>query len=179
MNAPARPAWFFDRARFGGVLCDLATHQTDDFLAFTGGTRAEVVAAQADNLRHPQYPAFEDFGDAMVRSNGGTGYFRVDWFSPEGLPVFGDSRLTVIGSAGYLELRKTIDIAGRPKGNHLLLVDDTGTRYIESDTTPLSFGPNLIADIRHRTETAMTQAHCFLAMQLALEAQAQARPARI
>jgi predicted dehydrogenase len=179
LNAPSRPDWFWDRQRFGGVLCDLATHQTDDFLTFTNATRAEVVASQADNLRHPQHPAFEDFGDAMVRSNGGTGYFRVDWFSPDGLPVFGDSRLTVIGSSGYLELRKTIDIGGRPKGNHLLLVDGTGTRYIDSAHTPLPFGPRLLADVRNRTETAMTQAHCFLAMELALQAQAQARPARI
>jgi predicted dehydrogenase len=179
LNAPSRPDWFWDRQRFGGVLCDLATHQTDDFLTFTNGTRAEVVASQADNLRHPAHPRFEDFGDAMVRSNGGTGYFRVDWFSPDGLPVFGDSRLTVIGSAGYLELRKTIDIGGRPKGNHLLLVDGTGTRYIDSANTPLPFGPSLLDDVRHRTETAMTQAHCFLAMELALQAQAQARPARI
>lgn len=179
LNAPSRPDWFWDRRRFGGVLCDLATHQTDDFLAFTNGTRAEVVSAQADNLRHPEHPAFEDFGDAMVRSNGGTGYFRVDWFSPDGLPVFGDSRLTVIGSAGYLELRKTIDIGGRPKGNHLLLVDSAGTRYIDSADTALPFGPNLLADVRNRTETAMTQAHCFLATELALQAQAQARPARM
>lgn len=179
LNAPSRPAWFWDRTRFGGVLCDLATHQTDDFLAFTNGTRAEVVAAQADNLRHPEHPQFEDFGDAMVRSNGGTGYFRVDWFSPDGLPVFGDSRLTVIGNAGYLELRKTIDIGGRPKGNHLILVDGTGTRYIDSTNTPLPFGPSLLADVRNRTETAMTQAHCFLATELALQAQAQARPARL
>jgi predicted dehydrogenase len=179
LNAPSRPDWFWDRARFGGVLADLATHQTDDFLAFTGSTRAEVIASQADNLHHPEHPAFEDFGDAMVRGTGGTGYFRVDWFSPAGLPVFGDSRLTVIGTAGYLEVRKTIDIAGRPKGNHLLLVDDTGTRYIESTDTPLPFGPRFVADVRNRTETAMTQAHCFLATELALQAQAQARRVRL
>lgn len=179
LNAPSRPAWFWDRARFGGILCDLATHQTDDFLAFTGSTGAEVVAAQADNLRHPQHPTFEDFGDAMVRGTGGSGYFRVDWFSPDGLPVFGDSRLTVIGSAGYLELRKTIDIGGRPQGNHLFLADASGVRYIDSADTPLPFGERLIADIRERTETAMTQAHCFLATELALQAQAQARPARL
>ncbi len=179
LNAPARPDWFWDNRRFGGVLCDLATHQTDDFLAFTGSSQARVVAAQADNLRHPQHPRFEDFGDAMVAGSGGTGYFRVDWFSPEGLPVFGDSRLTVIGTEGYLEIRKTIDIAGRPRGNHLFLADASGVRYIESANTPLRFGPRLVADIHARTETAMTQAHCFLATELALQAQAQARPARI
>ena len=178
LNAASRPDWFWNREQFGGVLCDLATHQTDDFLAFTGSTIAEVVAAQADNLRHPDRAHFEDFGDAMVRSDRGSGYFRVDWFSPDGLPVFGDSRLTVIGSVGYLELRKTIDIAGRPKGNHLLLVDKDGARYIDGVDTPLPFGPRFIDDVRNRTETAMTQAHCFLATELALQAQAQARPAR-
>jgi predicted dehydrogenase len=179
VNAPGRPEWFWDRRRFGGVLCDLATHQTDDFLAFTGSTQVEVVASQADNLRHPEHPQFEDFGDAMVRGDRGSGYFRVDWLSPDGLPVFGDSRLTVIGTAGYLEIRKTIDIAGRPNGNHLFLADAAGVRYIECADTPLPFGARLVADIHDRTETAMTQAHCFLATELALRAQAQAQPARL
>jgi predicted dehydrogenase len=179
INAPSRPDWFWNREQFGGILCDLATHQTDDFLAFTGSTRAEVVAAQADNLRHHDRPDFEDFGDAMVRSDRGSGYFRVDWFSPDGLKAFGDSRLTVIGTEGYLELRKTIDIGGRAGGNHLLLVDGDGVRVIDTTGTPLPFGPNLLDDIRSRTETAMTQAHCFLAQELALQAQAQARPARM
>jgi hypothetical protein len=117
----------------------------------------------------------EDFGDTLLRAdNGRTGYLRVDWFTPDGLATWGDGRLTILGSEGYIELRKYIDIAGRPGGNHLFLVDQKETRYIDASDTPITYGQNLVNDIRNRTETAMSQAHCFLAMELALRAEAQA-----
>ena len=93
MNIPSRPAWFFEKARFGGILCDIASHQADQFLFFTGSTKAEVVASQVGNVHYRQYPNFEDFGDMLVRGNGGAGYIRVDWFTPDGLPTWGDGRL--------------------------------------------------------------------------------------
>jgi predicted dehydrogenase len=169
-----RPPWFFDPAKYGGILTDIASHQFDQFLAFTGATAAEIVAAQVANYHHPQWPAFEDFGDVMVRAPGCSGYFRVDWFTPQGLDTWGDTRLTVIGSDGYLEVRKNIDIAGRPGSDHLFLVDQKETRYIDCRQVELPYGRQLLHDIRHRTETAMTQAHCFLASELALKAQAAA-----
>jgi len=170
-----RPKWFFERERYGGILCDIASHQFDQFLFFTGSTRAEVAASQVGNLNHPQHPGLEDFGDAMVRGNGGTGYVRVDWFTPGGLGTWGDTRLTILGTDGYIEIRKNIDLAGRPGGSHLFLVDQKETRYVECQQTPLPYGEQLVSDVLNRTETAMTQAHCFLAMELALKAQAQAR----
>ena len=170
-----RPKWFFERERYGGILCDIASHQFDQFLFFTGSTRAEVAASQVGNLNHPQHPGLEDFGDAMVRGNGGTGYVRVDWFTPGGLGTWGDTRLTILGTDGYIEIRKNIDLAGRPGGSHLFLIDQKETRYVECQQTPLPYGEQLVSDVLNRTETAMTQAHCFLAMELALKAQAQAR----
>ena len=170
-----RPKWFFERERYGGILCDIASHQFDQFLFFTGSTRAEVAASQVGNLNHPQHPGLEDFGDAMVRGNGGTGYVRVDWFTPGGLGTWGDTRLTILGTDGYIEIRKNIDLAGRPGGSHLFLVDQKETRYVECQQTPLPYGEQLVSDVLNRTETAMTQAHCFLAMELALKAQAQAQ----
>lgn len=175
MNPKTRPAWFFDRQRYGGILCDIASHQADQFLFFTGSTNAEVVASQVGNLAHPQYPGLEDFGDAVVRGTGGTGYFRVDWFTPDGLGSWGDGRLTIMGTDGYIEIRKNIDITGRPGGEHLFLVDRKETRYISCADVPLPYGDQLVADVLNRTETAMSQAHCFLASELILEAQAQAR----
>ncbi len=175
MNPKTRPAWFFERARYGGILCDIASHQADQFLYFTGSTQAEVVASQVGNLNNPQYPGLEDFGDALVRGNGGTGYIRVDWFTPDGLATWGDGRLTVIGTDGFIEIRKNIDIAGRPGGSHLFLVDRKETRYIDCADVVLPYGEQLVADILNRTETAMPQAHCFLATELILKAQAQAR----
>lgn len=175
MNPKTRPAWFFEREKYGGIICDIASHQFDQFLYFTGSTKAEVVASQVGNVNHPQWPGLEDFGDAMLRGDGGTGYIRVDWFTPDGLPTWGDTRLTVIGTEGYIEVRKNVDIAGKPGANHLFLVDKKGVQRIDCENVPLPYGELLVNDILNRTETAMTQAHCFLAMELALKAQKQAQ----
>jgi len=171
----SRPAWFFERQRYGGILCDLASHQADQFLFFTGSTSADVVASQVGNTSHPQWPGLEDFGDMMMHGNGGTGYIRVDWFTPDGLPSWGDGRLTILGTEGFIEIRKNVDIAGRPGGNHLFLVDQKETRYIDCTDQALPYGERLVADVLNRTETAMTQAHCFLAMELVLKAEKNAR----
>jgi predicted dehydrogenase len=175
VDGGTRPAWFWDTARYGGILVDIGSHQVDQFLYYTGSTRAEVVAAQAGNVAHPQYPKFQDFGDVMLRGDGGTGYVRVDWFTPNGLSTWGDGRLTILGTDGYIELRKYVDIAGRPGGNHLFLVDQKETRYIDCKDVELPFGPRFVADVANRTETAMPQAHTFLAMELVLKAQQQAQ----
>jgi predicted dehydrogenase len=175
MNPKARPEWFFHRERFGGIICDIASHQFDQFLFFTGSTSATVVASQVGNLHHAQYPEFEDFGDAMLRGNGGMGYIRVDWFTPDGLSTWGDGRLTILGTDGFIEIRKNVDIAGRTGGNHLFLVDQKETRYIDCSKEPLPYGEQLVNDILNRTETTMSQQHCFLATELALKAQQQAQ----
>jgi predicted dehydrogenase len=175
INLKSRPEWFFDKKYFGGIICDIGSHQCDQFLFFTGSTNADVVASQYGNVHYPQYPNFEDFGDVTFKGNGGTGYVRVDWFTPDGLNTWGDGRLTILGTDGYIELRKNVDIAGRQGGNHLFLVDQKETRYFDCSKDPLPYGEQLISDINNRTETAMTQEHCFLATELALKAQKQAQ----
>ena len=170
-----RPDWFFRRDQYGGIITDIASHQFDQFLFFTNSTQAEVVAAHVANYKYPQYPELEDFGEVLVHGNGGTGYIRVDWYTPDGLSTWGDGRLTILGTEGYIELRKYCDIAGRPGGDHLFLVDQKGTHYIACQDVPLPYGEYLINDILDRTETAMPQAHCFLVSELALHAQAHAR----
>ncbi len=178
MHPPARPDWFYRKERYGGILTDIASHQADQFLFYTGSTEAHVVAAQVANVAHPQHPELEDFGDMVLRGSGGMGYVRVDWFTPAGLGVWGDGRLTILGTQGYIELRKYIDISGRPGGDHLFLVDGKGIQYIDCSGQELPYGRRLLYDIVHRTETAMPQAHCFLASQLVLEAQQMADQAR-
>jgi predicted dehydrogenase len=175
MSAATRPAWFFDKKRFGGIITDIGSHQFDQYLFFTGTTKAEVVASQVGNVHHPEYPAFEDFGDVMLSGNGGTGYIRVDWFTPDALKTWGDGRLTILGTDGYIEIRKNIDIAGRDGGNHLFLVNKKETVYHNCSDTPLPYGEQLVNDIVNRTETAMPQEHCFLATELALKAQKKAQ----
>ncbi|MBO9202497.1 MULTISPECIES: Gfo/Idh/MocA family protein [Niastella] len=175
MSAKDRPQWFFDKKNFGGIITDIGSHQFDQFLFFTNSDKAEIVSSQIGNVTHPQYPGFEDFGDIMLRGNGGTGYIRVDWFTPDGLKTWGDGRLTILGTKGYIEVRKNIDIAGHPGGNHLFLVNDKDTQYIDCNNVELPYGKQLVDDVINRTETAMTQHHCFLATELALKAQKNAQ----
>jgi len=173
-NPQSRPAWFFKKEQYGGILCDIASHQVDQFLFFTQSTQAEVVASQVGNFNHPEYPELEDFGDMILRSDHASGYIRVDWFTPDGLPTWGDGRLFLLGTDGYMEIRKYVDVEGRPGGDHIFLVNQQGMQYIDCSEVELTYGRQLVDDILHRTETAMSQAHCFLVSELALKAEAQA-----
>jgi len=174
VNLPSRPDWFFVKEQYGGILTDIGSHQCDQFLFFTGSTEAKAVSSSVANYKHPQYPELEDFGQVVLQGNGGNGYVRVDWYTPDGLPTWGDGRLTILGTEGYIELRKYVDIAGRDGGNHLFVVDQKGVEYIDCSEVFLPYGKQLVNDILTRSETAMTQAHCFLASELALTAEAQA-----
>jgi len=175
ISLTTRPAWFFDKKNFGGILTDIGSHQFDQFLFFTNSDQADVVASQVGNVAHPQYPAFEDFGDVMLRGNGGAGYIRVDWFTPDGLNTWGDGRLTILGTGGYIEVRKNTDIAVHEGANHLYLVNNKETQYMNCNNVELPYGRLLVDDIINRTETAMTQRHCFYATELALKAQKAAQ----
>src|SRR5690606_29543794 len=175
MNPRSRPDWFFDKNRFGGIICDIGSHQFDQYLFFTGTKNAEIVSAQVGNLNNPQYADFEDYGDVTLRGDGGMGYIRVDWFSPNGLKTFGDGRLTILGTDGYIEIRKTIDIAGREGGHHIFLVNQEKESYIDCSQTALPYGKQLINDVINRTETAMSQDYCFRVAELGLIAQKKAQ----
>ncbi len=169
-----RPDWFFDRPRYGGILCDIGSHQCEQFLFFSGTLDASVVSATVANRANPERPGLQDFGDIHLKTGRTTGYVRVDWFTPAGLPTWGDGRLTILGTEGYIELRKYIDIAGRPGTDHLFLVNRKGLEHVDCSAVELPYGRQLLADVRDRTETAMGQEHCFKAMELALTAQALA-----
>jgi predicted dehydrogenase len=166
-----RPPWFYERSRYGGILCDIASHQCEQFLFFADTLDAEVISATVANRAHPETPGLQDVGDIHLRAPNATGYVRVDWFTPAGLPTWGDGRLVILGTEGYIELRKYVDIAGRPGTDHLLMVDKQGMHVIDCSTQDLPYARQLIGDIENRTETAMSQAHCFKAMELALTAQ--------
>ena len=174
-RASSRPAWFFDKSRFGGILTDIGSHQADQFLYYTDSTRAQVIASQTGNLAHSQYPQFEDFGDMVIAGNGGTGYIRVDWFTPDGLSTWGDGRLFVLGTEGYLELRKYINIATQfAGGDHLYIVDKKQARYIDCKEVSLPFGPQFVADVAERTHNSQNQEQALLAAELVLTAQKNA-----
>lgn len=174
LNRAIRPGWFFDKRYFGGILTDIASHQIDQFLHFTGSQDAEIVASCTGHFGAEDLPDFEDFGEILLRSDRASGYIRVDWFTADGLPSWGDGRLTILGTEGTIELRKYVDIAGRPGTDHLFLVDKAGTRHIDASGEPLTYFRALVADVENRSETAASQRHMLTVCQLALQAQAQA-----
>lgn len=174
LNRAIRPAWFFDRAAYGGILCDIASHQIDQFLTFTGSDDAQIVTSMVGTFDDRRQPDFENFGEVVLRSATASGYCRVDWFTPDGLPTWGDGRLTVVGTAGTIELRKYLDIEGRPGTDHLFLSNHSGTRYVDCSAEPWSYFAAFARDCIDRTETAMTQRHVFTVCRLALAAQAAA-----
>jgi len=174
LDASTRPDWFFERKRYGGILCDIASHQIDQFLHFTGSSDAEITLASVDNVAHPRYPGLQDFGEIALRSGDARGYIRVDWFTPEALPTWGDGRLTILGTEGFIELRKYVDLAASDATDTLLLVNGTRHERIDARDAGLPYFARLLDDVRGRTESAMPQAHAFTVMALALRAQAMA-----
>lgn len=174
LNPSSRPDWFFKRKHVGGILNDLACHQIDQFLYFTGSTSAEIVSSQVANFQHMQYPEIDDFGDLVLRSDRATGYARVDWFTPDGLGVWGDVRLFLTGTEGYIEVRKIVDLQGRSGGNHVFLVNGSGQQYFDCNDVHMPFGEQIVADVLNRTETAISQERSFLVSELALRAQLSA-----
>jgi predicted dehydrogenase len=174
IRKPSRPDWFFERSRYGGIITDLGSHQCDQFLYLANTLDAEVTFASVANRNNSDRPELQDFGEVVLSAGQSSGYFRVDWFTPSGMPVFGDCRLLIIGTHGTIEVRKYIDL-GRTGAEHgLYLVNGQSVSTVDCTAIDLPYGRQLLADILDRTETAMTQDHCFKATELALTAQAMA-----
>jgi predicted dehydrogenase len=173
LNAPTRPQWFFQHERYGGILCDIGSHQIEQFLYYAGCKDARVISSKVANYHNKAYPELEDFGDAtLIGDNGATNYFRVDWLTPDGLGSWGDGRTIILGTDGYIEY---IDIARHPEGDHLFLVNQKGEQHFAlRGKVGFPFFGELILDCLHRTELAMTQKHAFKAAELCLLAQQQA-----
>jgi len=175
-NVQSRPDWFFDPNYYGGILCDIGSHQVEQFLYYAGAKDAEVLHSKVGNYHYPQYEKFEDFGDAtLVADNGATFYFRVDWFTPDGLGTWGDGRVLILGTEGYIEARKYIDIARDSTSDHVYLVNKDGEKHYEcSGKVGFPFFGEFILDCLNGTEIAMTQSHAFKAAELCIIAQEKA-----
>ncbi|NJP41101.1 Gfo/Idh/MocA family oxidoreductase [Oscillospiraceae bacterium HV4-5-C5C] len=177
LNAPSRPDWFFKKSLYGGILCDIGSHQIEQFLYYTGAHDATVVRSQIANYNHPAYPELEDFGDAMlVADNGATQYFRVDWFTPDGLSTWGDGRSFLLGTKGYIEVRKYVNPGSHDgSSDHVFMANQAGEYHYEvAGKVGYPFFGQLIQDCLNRTETAMTQEHAFKAAELCVKAEMQA-----
>jgi hypothetical protein len=102
-------------------------------------------------------------------------HLRVDWLTPAGLRSWGDGRTLVLGTRGYLELRKYLDLARSAETDHLLLADARGEHELHlRGRVGFPFFGAFILDCLARTERAMSQEHVFTAAALALHAQALA-----
>lgn len=176
LGAVGRPDWFFIKKYYGGILCDIGSHQIEQFLHFTGASSASIVNAKIGNYNHPEYPELDDFGDAtLVADTGASCYFRVDWFTPDGLGTWGDGRTFILGTDGYIELRKYIDLAKSRGGNHVLWANKSGEHYVDATRkTGFPYFGKLIRDCIDRTETAMTQERALLAAELCVRCQLEA-----
>ena len=177
LQAPTRPKWFFEKEKYGGILCDIGSHQIEQYLFYAGEEDATVVSSRIANFSHPDYPELEDFGDCnLTGKNGTANYFRVDWFTPDGLRTWGDGRMFIVGTEGFIEVRKYVNLASDHDGGcHVYVVNGKGEQYLNaSGATGFPFFGELILDCLNRTEKAMTQEHAFKAAELCLKAQAQA-----
>jgi len=174
LNRPLRLPWFFERARHGGILADIGSHHISQFLLFTGLKTAEVTTASVANYAHPGEPELEDFAEMLLQGEGASGYIRLDWLGPDSLPHPGDGRVTILGTEGYIELRKYIDLVNRPGAHHLYLANGSRCEHIDCSDVPITYFNQFADDVRERGETAMTRDHCFEVMRLALTAEAMA-----
>lgn len=175
-NPASRPPWFWDPSKNGGILCDIGSHQFEQFLHFSGATGARIERAAVANYNHKDHPEFQDWGEAsLVGDNGATNYVRLDWLNPQGLRTWGDGRTFILGTEGYIELRKYLNVGAELEGDHLFLVDQKGEHHLKCHgEVGFPFFGELILDCLRRTETAMTQDHAFMAAELCLRAQQEA-----
>ncbi len=177
LRPETRPDWFWLKKYYGGILCDIGSHNFEQMLFYTGARDATVTDSSIANYAHPEWPELDDFGDAhIVTDTGATGYCRVDWFTPDGLSTWGDGRTFLLGTEGYIELRKYLNVGTDEGPGHVFLVDGTGEHRLNAHgKVGYPFFGELILDCLNRTENAMTQEHALKAAELSVVAQQTAR----
>ncbi len=180
LNSDSRPSWFFDPDKNGSILCDIGSHQIEQFLTYTGNEEADITHAYEANYANPDHPYFHDYGECtLLGTNGATGIVRVDWFTPSGLGAWGDGRVFVVGTKGTIEIRKYVDIAQNDASDYVYIVDGLGENvYSVHGQMGFPFFPAFILDSLNRTEEVMTQQHVISSMRLAVEASLKASEKR-
>ena len=172
LNAPTRPDWFWDCAKNGSILIDIGSHQIEQFLTYSGSKTARIVHASMKNFANPAHPGFFDYGEcALEGDSGASGFFKVDWFTPDGMGAWGDGRTFVTGTEGCIEVRKYIDVARSQDADHVYFTDREGEHLIEAHGKyGFRYFGDIILDCLHGTDTAIDPDVTFEAMRLAIEA---------
>ena len=173
LNRALRPDWFFERDAYGGIINDIGVHSIDQFLAFAGASDA-TIGASTIGCFGTSPPGFEDFAEITLRSATMTGTMRMDWFTPDGLPDWGDGRLFLVGTEGTLELRKNLDIEGRAGGDHLLVANRNRTRHQDCSELQVTYYRDFLDDVRDRTGRMLDGGRVFSVCRLALRCQSDA-----
>ncbi len=170
-----RPAWMFDPALYGGILNDIASHQVELFTWLTGQQVARF-RSRVGNFGTPQHPTFQDFGDAWFEGDGGAaGYVRVDWFTPDALPTWGDIRQMLVGTEGTLEIRSNINLGSPDAGPALLLTTrKSAPELVDPGDIDTAWGPKLVADIHDGVNRLMPRDVTFQALRTVLSMQRDA-----
>ncbi len=177
LMADSRPGWFWDPARYGGILVDIGSHQVDQFCAIVDPEVTHdvtIASASVGNVACPDHPLMQDIGRVSLTGAGATGNHRVDYLTAPGLGSWGDCRLMITGTEGTLEVRANIDPGGAEGAEHLIKVDGTGTHRIDCSTVPVDWAERLLADLADGTDTFVSAIHVERVCRLALEAQAGA-----
>ena len=180
LNRALRPAWFFERDAYGGIINDIGVHSIDQFVAFAGTSDVAIASSVIGCFGTPP-PGFEDFAEITLRGPTMTGTMRLDWFTPDGLEDWGDGRLFLVGTEGTLELRKNLDLAGRAGGEHMFVANRQRTRYQDCGLVAVNYYRDFLDDVRERTGRIMDGGRVFSVCRLALRCQATAErfiPAR-
>ena len=173
LAAGTRPDWFFQKDKYGGILTDIGSHQIEQFLHYTGASDGTINHARVENFANPDHPGLEDFGEAsLTLDTGASCYCRLDWFNPGGSRVWGDGRTFVLGTKGYIEVRKYVNVGREDGGNRIFLVDQTSEQEFGCEgQVGFPFFGKFVLDVLNRTENAMTQNHVFKAAELSMQAQ--------
>lgn len=102
LNRDQRPAWFFDRAQYGGILADLSVHDLDAALLFAPADEGVVRGAVSAPLDGAE--GFTRYGAATLTTPNTVVSAEVSWLTPQASDVHGDYRLRLIGTRGTAEI---------------------------------------------------------------------------
>lgn len=171
-KAKTRPAWFFKRKKYGGILPDILSHQAEEFLIYTGSSRAKVEFARGENFAQPEFAEFQEFvGAVSTGKSGAQGTFRVDWSNLDGLRMRWMGAFFGWGPRGSWSAENMWMWLGGTR-NWVSLVDGDGQDEMAcKGKVGFPFFVELVSDCLNRTETAMTQERAFQAAELGLRAQ--------
>jgi len=98
-----RPAWFYQRATYGGTMPWIGIHMLD-LMIFTSGRDFVETHGFQNHIGSPETGDTENISGSTFRlDNGGVALLRLDYLRPKNAPSHGDDRLRLAGTKGIAE----------------------------------------------------------------------------